>query len=118
MVVAGLAAGPAVAQDTRYVAIAPPVVVNLSAEERQHFMQVQAQMAVSPPQVASVEKHLPVLRHEMIMLLTGKPFATAQDIEARELWREELLQRLRGRMESLTGEPAIEALYFADLIVQ
>lgn len=102
-----------------YVPLGQAIVVNLKDDSRPRFMQINAQAAVSSSAAASrIQTHMPVLRHEVIMMLSGKSWEDAQDIEIREQWREQLLERLRGRMQELTGQPTIDGLYFSDLIVQ
>ena len=102
-----------------YVPLGQAIVVNLASENRPRFMQINAQAAVSSSAGANqVQTHLPVLRHEVIMMLSGKDWQDAQDVDTREQWREKLLERLRARMQELTDQPMIEALYFSDLIVQ
>jgi flagellar FliL protein len=59
--------------------------------------------------IEAVKKHMPALRHELIMLYSGKPSAELQTMEQREALRQETTAIVRQTLEKMEGGKHHEA---------
>ncbi|MBK1717862.1 flagellar basal body-associated FliL family protein [Thiocystis violacea] len=102
-----------------YLALDPPLVVNLTNPRKARFLRVDIQFFIETQAEADlVTLHMPLIRDHMISLLGGRDGDGMMTSEAREALRTELLASLREAMSKQTGTPAISALYFTGFIVQ
>lgn len=102
-----------------YLALSPPLVVNLASERRAKFLRVDIQFYLETAHDAElVTLHMPLIRDRMVHLLGGRAADQIMSMEAREQLRAELLEKLRATMTEQAGAPAIGALYFTGFIVQ
>lgn len=81
----------------KYIEMTPKFTVNLA--EPKKFLLINVQLLAEGAAVASVKKHMPALRHELIMLYSGRSAAELQTIEQRESLRQETTHVIR---ETLT----------------
>ncbi|WP_245740581.1 flagellar basal body-associated FliL family protein [Ectothiorhodospira marina] len=102
-----------------YIALDPPLVVNLDNPRRAQFLQIKAQFYVETATDAEqVQRHMPVLRDRMITYFGGRDPEKVRGAQERERMRGEVLDQLRQAMEETTGAPCISSLYFTGFIVQ
>lgn len=106
--------GPAI-----YHEITPSFVVNLNDNGSVRFLQASIQvMSREKKVIAGLERHTPLLRNNLLMLLSS---ASREDIatrEGKEALREAALDEVRKVLDS-EGEPnAVEELYFTAFVVQ
>lgn len=100
-----------------YMAVEPPLIINLASPRR--YLRLSVQFYIETQSDADlVTLHMPRLRDRMITLLGGRDGEQLMSAEARDQLRIELLENLRKVMMEQTGRPAISALYFTDFIVQ
>lgn len=102
-----------------YLALNPPLVVNLASERRTKYLRVDVQFYLESSQDADmVTLHMPLIRDRMIALLGGRQSDQLMSMEARDQLRAELLEKLRETMTKEAGTPTISALYFTGFIIQ
>lgn len=100
-----------------YMALEPPLIVNLA--KPRSYLKLSLQFFIETQTDADlITLHMPRLRDRMISLLGGRDGAQIMTTEAREQLRIELLDSLRKTMMEQSGRPAISAVYFTDFIVQ
>lgn len=94
----------------KYVEMTPKFTVNLA--EPKKFLLINVQLLVEGAgTIAAVKKHMPALRHELIMLYSGRPSEALQTMEQREALRQETTAVIRKTLEKMKegdkghGEP-------------
>lgn len=102
-----------------YLPLSPPFVVNLDAPRGIHFMQVSMQAYVETEAAAeALQRHMPVIRNAMIMLLSGRHMDEALQMQTREQWRAAALAEIQRILQELGGEAGVSDLFFTDFIIQ
>jgi flagellar FliL protein len=86
----------------KYIEMTPKFTVNLA--EPKKFLLINVQLLVEGAgAIAAVKKHMPALRHELIMLYSGRPSAELQTMEQREALRQETTKVIRETLEKMEG---------------
>lgn len=107
-----------------YLAIDPPLVVNLISPGSPHFMQVKVQVMSHDPKVlAALKDNMPPVRDALIMLLSSQTADAMFDVQNREKVRQQALDAIRKVLEQVAGiksdgKHGVEALYFTDFVIQ
>jgi flagellar FliL protein len=102
-----------------YRALEPALIGNIDGPGRVRFVQVGLVMAARDPKVlAAVDEHTPVIRNDLIMLLSGKTYEQLNTAEGKETTRQEMLETIRSVLEDRTGSPGIESIYFTSFVMQ
>jgi flagellar FliL protein len=84
----------------KYMEMTPKFTVNLA--EPKKFLLINVQLLVEGPKtIEAVKKHMPALRHELIMLYSGKPSEQLQTMEQREALRQETTAVIRHTLEKM-----------------
>ncbi|MCK9637317.1 MAG: flagellar basal body-associated FliL family protein [Methylobacter tundripaludum] len=82
----------------KYIEMTPKFTVNLA--EPKKFLLVNVQLLVEGAgTIAAVKKHMPALRHALIMLYSGRPSEELQTMEQREALRKETAAVIRQTLE-------------------
>lgn len=68
--------------------------------------------------VAALKLHAPVLRNNLIMLLSDQSQEDLTDREGKEALRRAALEESRSTMEKLHGSAVIDSLYFTTFVMQ
>ncbi len=102
-----------------YLKLDPALVVNVEEEDVTRFLQVDAQLQFGD-QLAQpiIEKHMPAIRHAIIMVLSGSSVKEIKTAHGKEVLREATLKELQKVMTETTGEPVIDAVYFTGFVIQ
>ncbi|MGZ5056671.1 MAG: flagellar basal body-associated FliL family protein, partial [Methylobacter sp.] len=78
----------------KYLEMTPKFTVNLA--EPKKFLLINVQLLVEGADtIAVVKKHMPALRHELVMLYSGRPSEGLQTMEQREALRQETTDVIR-----------------------
>jgi len=78
----------------KYLEMTPKFTVNLA--EPKKFLLINVQLLVEGAgTIAVVKKHMPALRHELVMLYSGRPSESLQTMEQREALRQETTDVIR-----------------------
>lgn len=108
-----------------YLAIDPPIVVNLISPGNPHFMQVKVQVMSHDPKVLeAIKDNMPPVRDALIMLLSAQTADAMYDVQNREKVRQQALAAIRKVLEKVAGiksggdHKGVEALYFTDFVIQ
>ena len=102
-----------------YLKLEPALVVNIEDGDVIRFLQVDTQLQFAAQESQPmIEKHLPAIRHEMVMLLSGRPAAEIKTVAGKENLRSTVLAAVQKVMQENTGNPVIDALYFTTFVIQ
>ena len=102
-----------------FIAIDPPIVVNIFDGNNIRHMQINIEIKLFDPLRADkVELHKGPIRHGLILLLSSQEATQINSSEGKEELRNAALETVQGVLNELEGEPIIEALYFTNFIIQ
>ena len=108
-----------VRKSSSYVSLGKPMVLNLSGGKRLTFLQISADVLLSDSSAqASVEAHVPAMRHSLIMLLSEQNAADIKSPEKREEIRQLATARVKGLVSDLSGSQDISEVLFSSILVQ
>jgi flagellar protein FliL len=102
-----------------YRPLEPALLGNIEGPGRIRFVQVGVVLAIRDPKVVeAVDRHGPVIRNDLIMLLSDKTYEQLNTAEGKETTRLEMLETIRNVLERNTGDPGIESIYFTSFVMQ
>jgi flagellar FliL protein len=88
-----------------YIEMTPAFVVNFGTTGRIGYLKTDVSLRVSSAAAATVEQHMPALRHELIMLLSSQGAEALEAPEQREALRHAALEAVRKVIAVATGNP-------------
>lgn len=98
-----------------YLEMTPKFTVNL--DEPNKFLVVNVQLMVEgETYVEKINKHLPALRHELIMLYSGRPAAELQTMEQREALRTETKKVIIKALEKHSNSDGFRDVFFTEFL--
>ncbi len=91
-----------------YLEITPKFVVNLV--ESKKYLSINVQLLIDgAPTEAAIKKHMPAIKHELIMLFSDRPMDSLQTMEQREALRQEAIDTIHKTIDKAEGiEPDAE----------
>ena len=99
-----------------YLEMKPKFTVNLA--EPKKYLMVNVQLLVEgAAHVEKIKKLMPVLRNEMIMLLSGMPIASIQTSEQREALRLKTKDTLTGVLTKSKSNEGFQDVFFSEFLV-
>lgn len=105
-------AGPVI----EYIEMAPKFTVNLA--EPKKYLQVNVQLLVEGAEaIEKVKKHMPMLRHEIIMMLSGMHIADLQTTEQREALRVKTKELIQHALEKSQNSDGFRDVFFSEFLV-
>ncbi|MGD0959793.1 MAG: flagellar basal body-associated FliL family protein [Methylomonas sp.] len=105
-------AGPIV----EYVEMKPKFTVNLA--EPKKYLMINIQLLVEgAANVEKIKKNMPVLRHEMIMTLSGLHAADIQTMEQREALRLNTKQQITDILTKLQNSDGFRDVFFSEFLI-
>jgi len=95
------------------------MVVNFGGQGPAQFLQVDIQVMTRDSAVKeAIETHMPVIRNDLLLLLSNQSYEQVSTLEGKEKLREQVLETLRKDLKA-QGEPdAVEAVYFTSFVMQ
>jgi flagellar basal body-associated protein FliL len=101
-----------------YYAIDPPLVVNFEDGSVVRFLQITMEvMAHDPKAIESVQKNIPLIRNNLLLLMSNRNYQTMMSREGKEKLRLEALAEVRA-VQKKEGSPDIDDLLFTSFVVQ
>jgi flagellar protein FliL len=102
-----------------YTPLDPPLVVSFAEEDGTRFLQLTLQaMARDEHSIASIKQHAPALRNAFLFQLSALQVDDLMTLEGKEKLRAEMTAKAQEILETNTGEPALEELYFTSFVIQ
>jgi flagellar protein FliL len=108
-----------VVKPTIYKEIQPALVVNFQGSGRIRYVQVGVVISSTEQRtIDAVERHMPVIRNNLIMLLSDKTYEELNSREGKEQARREVLDSVRQVLHERAGESNVESVYFTSFVMQ
>ncbi len=102
-----------------YTPLEPPFVVNFEDDGAIRFLQVSIEIMSRDPKVTeAVKLHMPAIRDQLIVLLSGADYATLASREGKDTLRKQSLDTLKTILKAQGAPDAIEGLYFTNFVMQ
>jgi flagellar protein FliL len=106
------------AHSTVYYAIDPPLVVNFEDGSVVRFLQISMEvMAHDQKAVDSVQKNIPLIRNNLLLLMSNRNYQSMMSREGKEKLRQEALAEIRA-VQKKEGSPDVDDLLFTSFVVQ
>lgn len=102
-----------------YIPIDPAFVVNFASQGKARFLQVTVEVMTREPEVPEkIKLHMPVIRNNLMLLFSNQTYDKVSTLEGKEALREEALTVVQEILETETGDPGVEAVYFTSFVMQ
>ena len=99
-----------------YLEMSPKFTVNL--DKRKKYLAVSVQLLVEGEgYVEKVKKHMPALRHELIMIYSGRSAAELQTMEQREALRQETKEVITQVLDKYSTSDGFRDVFFTEFLV-
>jgi len=99
-----------------YIEMSPKFTVNL--DKRNKYLVINVQLMVEGEKfIERVKKHLPALRHELIMIYSGRAVADLQTMEQREALRKETKKLIIKALEKHSNSDGFRDVFFTEFLV-
>lgn len=111
--------GDAPADGPGYLPLKPAFVVNIRDGKKSRFLQVQIQLKLSD--MSKSEKilhHDSIIRHTMLMLLSGQNASDLYSTVGKERLRVKALDGIKAALKDEIKDLPIDDLYFTNFIIQ
>jgi flagellar FliL protein len=101
-----------------YYAIDPPLVVNFEDGSAVRFLQITMEiMAHDEKAIESVQKNIPLIRNNLLLLMSNRNYQSMMSREGKEKLREEALAEVRA-VQKKEGGPDVDDVLFTSFVVQ
>ena len=101
-----------------YYAIDPPLVVNFEDGSVVRFLQITMElMAHDQKAIDSVTKNVPLIRNNLLLIMSNRDYQGLMSREGKEKLRQEALAEVRA-VAKKEGAPPIDDLLFTSFVVQ
>jgi flagellar FliL protein len=101
-----------------YYAIDPPLVVNFEDGAAVRFLQIAMEaMAKDQKALDAVSKNVPLIRNNLLLIMSNRDYQTLMTREGKEKLRQEALAEVRAILAK-EGSPPIDDLLFTSFVVQ
>ena len=101
-----------------YYAIDPPLVVNFEDGSVVRFLQITMElMAHDQKAIDSATKNIPLIRNNLLLLMSNRNYQSLMSREGKEKLRQEALAEVRA-VQKKTGGADVEDVLFTSFVVQ
>jgi flagellar basal body-associated protein FliL len=115
---AGKGEGEGSGKGSLYYAIDPPLVVNFEDGSVVRFLQITMEVSAHDQKaIDSVQKNIPVIRNNLLLLMSNRNYQTMMSREGKEKLRQEALTEIRA-VQKKEGSPDVDDLLFTSFVVQ
>jgi flagellar FliL protein len=90
--------------------------VNLAGQKKYLLINVQL-LVEGKENVEKIKKHMPALRHELIMLFSGRNETELASMEQREALRKETLDAIRAALDKYENSDGFRDLFFTEFLL-
>lgn len=113
------AATTPVRQAAIYEALVPAFVVNFNHQGRQRYMQVSLTlMTRDQAALDGLKVHMPLLRNNLVMLLSGQDFSLLSTPAGMEMLRQQITASVQELAQKELGKPVVEQVLFTNFVLQ
>jgi len=101
-----------------YYAIDPPLVVNFEDGSAVRFLQISMQIVAHDEKaIESAQKNIPLIRNNLLMLMSNRNYQTMMSREGKDKFRAEALAEVRAAQKK-EGSPDVDDVLFTSFVVQ
>jgi len=101
-----------------YYAIDPPLVVNFEDGSAVRFLQISVEiMAHDEKAIDSVQKNTPLIRNNLLLLMSNRNYQAMMSREGKDKFRQEALAEVRA-VQKKEGSPDVDDVLFTSFVVQ
>lgn len=106
--------------NVQYVNLKPAFVANFGGPSAKlKFVKADVSVRANTIEAANlIEQHMPLIRNEIVLLLSAQAEADISSMEGQEKLRLEALTRVKKVLEEETGSPTAEDLLFTNFVLQ
>lgn len=105
--------------EPQYLKLRPPLTVNFERGQRISYLQAEVEiMSRHAGALEAAERHMPVIRNDLLMLFSDQSFQELNTREGRERLRRQSLEEINAILEEQGAEGQIESVYFTSFIMQ
>ncbi len=102
-----------------YVELGDPLVVNFVENNQIRYLQVQMEVMTRDPSMPDkIKTHMPLIRNNLLMMLSDLDYNTISSFEGKQKIRAEALAEVQSILEEQTGDPGVDELYFTTFVMQ
>lgn len=102
-----------------YLELGEPIIANLPSEKKSRTIKVQVAFVLKDAAAeAKVKKHLPLLKSELLMMLSSTTVEALSSAEGQTAFREQALAKMKEKVAKEEKKPYIEKLLFTQFIMQ
>lgn len=102
-----------------YLPLDPAFVVNFEDQSRARFLQVKLQvMARSQAVLNDVQSHMPVIRNNILLLLSSQSYAGVSTRAGKEKLRKAIIDSINKVLHDGGSKDQIESVYFTGFVMQ
>lgn len=106
-------------QPALFYSMDPPLVVNFEEGSAVRFLQVGVDvMARSPTAIESVQKLTPLIRNNLLVVISNRDYKALMSADGKETLRNEALKEVRKILKKEAPDTEVEDLLFTSFIVQ
>ena len=108
-----------VKQELIYWPLEPAFVLNFEGKSKARYMQIGLEVVMTNNKVsAGVKKHSPVIRNEIVLLLSGQKYEEMVTPDGKEQLRAELIEVINGILKERKIKKGITNIYFTSFVMQ
>ena len=105
--------------EVSYWPLEPAFVLNFEGKSKARFMQIGLEVSTTNEKsYAAVKKHLPVIRNEIVLLLSGQKYEEMVTPEGKEQLRAELIETINKILAQHKAKKGIDNIYFTSFVMQ
>ncbi|MBD1588027.1 flagellar basal body-associated protein FliL [Pseudomonas typographi] len=102
-----------------YEALQPAFVVNLAQQGRQRYLQVSITlMSHDAEGMAALKEHMPVIRNNLVLLLSGQDFNQLASPVGTEMLRQKATASVQEVAQKEIGKLVVDQLLFTNFVLQ
>ncbi|MDX2503981.1 MAG: flagellar basal body-associated FliL family protein [Gammaproteobacteria bacterium] len=102
-----------------YLPLEPPFVLNFEGKSKARYMQVGLEVSTTSEKAqAAVKKHMPVIRNEVVLLLSGQKYQEMVTPDGKEQLRAELIETINNILKQHKVKKGIDNIYFTSFVMQ
>ncbi len=102
-----------------YVSLGEPLVLNLDGGKKLSFLQISADVLVADSDAEdAVKRHVPAIRHKLIMLLSERKTGDIKSPATREEIRQQVTTEVKQLIAELSDDANISEVLFSNILVQ
>ncbi len=110
---------PEALAERSYWPLEPPFVLNFEGKSKARYMQIGLEVATTNSKAyEAVKKHLPVIRNEIVLLLSGQKYEEIVTPEGKEQLRAELIETVNKVLKQHKVKKGIDNIYFTSFVMQ